>query len=303
MFDLICFGTVVVDLYFRTDDINPPEGIFNLSSELRKDAASFHKGLGGGAINVAIGAKKNGLKVGLACVIGNNSFKNSVIRRLKDLRLDYSLSEFQDHYNNVSLILATAAGERSLINYRSPMESQYEDPRELKKLFHAKLFYMANLPNFDIQKRVVILKAIQKQNIVTVTTLGSQDCHRPLAELKDYISVSDIFILNKLEFSEIVKKPMKEIDLAQNVQELYLSGIHHGILVVTDGENGSFAYSQGTIYHQERVNPSKMIDVNGAGDAYTSGFLAAFLQDKDIPRAMKTGALYASTVISRLGAN
>jgi ribokinase len=72
--------------------------------------------------------------------------------------------------------------------------------------------------------------------------------------------------------------------------------------VITDGKNGSFAIDQKGEIFKKDSNPSKIVERTGAGDAYSTGFLAAILHGLTIRDAMSWGAINAASVIEQIGA-
>ena len=302
MYDIICFGSVVIDLYFKAASFETEGNNFLFSIHERKDMDEFFQGVGGGAVNVAIGVKNRGARVGLACVIGQNAFELPVRRFFEKKAIDYSMSEFKKDYSNVSLVLTTNDGERSIINYRSPLTTKYTNPDNEQLLAQGKMLYMANLANMNLADRTKILSMARNAGVKTVVNIGIQDCQKHVDELKDFIQNSDIIILNALEFATLVKKTPETLDVSQDVASLaHLQ--REQILVVTDGKNGSHGYSNGKIYFQEAKPGTKIVNVNGAGDAYTAGFITSFLQTQDVQQAMIAGADYAAEIISRIGSN
>ena len=73
-------------------------------------------------------------------------------------------------------------------------------------------------------------------------------------------------------------------------------------VVITDGKNGSSAIDEKGKIYSFGVLPANVVQKTGAGDAYTSGFLAAYTQGKDIEGAMRWGAANAASVIQEIGA-
>ena len=98
------------------------------------------------------------------------------------------------------------------------------------------------------------------------------------------------------------RKKRDEINFKKYLPEIF--GEFAGkILVITDGENGSYAYFDGKVYYQRAEKVEKIIDTTGAGDAFTAGFIGEFIKTKDVERSMKAGSLYAAEILGRLGAN
>lgn len=82
---------------------------------------------------------------------------------------------------------------------------------------------------------------------------------------------------------------------------------HGQFLVTTLGEKGSdivYADADGTIEFRKHIKPAKVtniIDPTGAGDAYRSGFLAGFLNGKDIQICGQMGSIAAAYAIENYG--
>ena len=302
MYDIICFGSVVIDLYFKASSFKTSNDNFLLSIHQRKDVDEFFQGVGGGAVNVAMGVKNLGANVGLACVIGQNAFEVPVRQFLEKNGLDYRLSEFKKNYSNISLVITTLEGERSIINYRSPLFTKYTLPENEHLLAKGKMLYMANLANMYLKDRTDILRLARKSGVKTVVNIGIQDCKKDIHELEDFIANADIIILNALEFATLVKKSPENLDVSKDVATLAHLRPEQ-ILIVTDGKNGSHGYFQKQIYFEPAKDGTTIVDVNGAGDAYTAGFITSFLKTQDIKQAMIHGADYAAKIISKIGSN
>ena len=303
MYDLVSIGTVAIDLYFRGDSLTYEEGRFHLVVGGKYFADYFYEGLGGGATNVAIGAKKNGLKVALAATIGENVFKKVIVHKLTELGVDYSLSIFEKDFYNISSVLVAPTGDRTIINYRSKHQDTYDDEKELEKLAKTKLVYLANLPNLTLACKTTILKFFKERNIKTFANLGTSDCRKDFASIRRFLKQVDVLIINAHEFSEMIRTDYKDINFAENVKEEYLGDFKQLMLVVTDSTNGSYGYYNGQVHFVEAKPAEKVVDATGAGDAYTAGFIASYNKTQDIEKAMKAASIYATKVVSVVGAN
>ncbi len=73
------------------------------------------------------------------------------------------------------------------------------------------------------------------------------------------------------------------------------------LLVITLGAYGSIAYYKGVSYVQP-AGQVQVVDTTGAGDAFLAGFLASYLQTKDIQKSLQSGADLASRAVQRIGA-
>lgn len=304
MVDLISIGTVGIDLYFKGDMLHCNETHFQLATGGKYFATQFYDGLGGGATNVAIGVRKHGCKVALAATIGENVFKNVIFEKLKEHDIEYGTCEVQQNFINISAVLVSKSGERSIINYRPPEHTMFEHTDNLKQLLHANVMYLANLPNVSIHKRTEILQYAKQHKVTTVLNLGTVDCRKEISEIGQVLESTDILIINKHEFAELVKVPYHQLDSDTDIVQTYLPQFTDTIFIITDGEKKSYGYANGEIYTQDSIRPPQVIDSTGAGDGYTAGFISQYLvSSTDIQGAMQAGAEYAAEIVAKVGAN
>lgn len=77
------------------------------------------------------------------------------------------------------------------------------------------------------------------------------------------------------------------------------------IAVATQGSKPVLVATQGSDkvveYPVIQLDEEKIIDTNGAGDAFTGGFLAMYIQEKPFDVCIKCGIYCATECIQRLG--
>ena len=87
-------------------------------------------------------------------------------------------------------------------------------------------------------------------------------------------------------------------ECAEALREWSASGVR--IVVMTRGEDGALALSDGTVYRQD-ILPANVVDTLGAGDAFIAGFLTTFLKGNPIPLALRNGARAAAVACGEMG--
>jgi len=303
MYDLISVGTISVDLYFLGKSFTFKDNRFALALGGKYQVENFYLSVGGGGANVAIGVAKHGYKVGLLGKIGNNPFKKIIVDYLKDHQISLNLIDFEDNYYNLSTILLTDKGERTILHYSTPHQHLFSSTNPLIGITKTKMVYLGNLPEVSLTQRVKFLKFLKKHNIARIVNLGVFDCRRPKNQIKEILEEVDILIVNGHEFSELVKAQYADIHFYEDVISWYIPYLKEKIVVITDGEKGSYAYYQGKVFFQKALKPAKILDTTGAGDGFTAGFISEFLASKDLVKSLKKGALYASCILGKIGAN
>ncbi|WP_052351751.1 PfkB family carbohydrate kinase [Deinococcus pimensis] len=74
------------------------------------------------------------------------------------------------------------------------------------------------------------------------------------------------------------------VNLARSV-----AALGTGVVIVTRGERGALALSDGRI-HTQAAEPADVVDTLGAGDAFIAGFLGVWTPTRDVPSALSAGA-------------
>lgn len=113
----------------------------------------------------------------------------------------------------------------------------------------------------------------------------------------------DVLIVNKEEAERILYGEILPHEKQESVESLLfrLNRIGPKIVVVTDGENGSYAIDgEGKVFVQQAFK-EKVTEKTGAGDGFSTGFLAGLLSGKDIQTCLIWGSADAAGVISKHG--
>ncbi|PIV09062.1 hypothetical protein COS31_05005 [Candidatus Roizmanbacteria bacterium CG02_land_8_20_14_3_00_36_15] len=303
MYDFISTGSISIDLYFSGKSFTFSNQRFQLAVGGKYMADHFYTGLGGGGANVAIGVRRQGWRSAIIGIVGNNPFKKIILSKLKKEKVSDIYCDFIDNYYNISAVLLTEKGERSIIHYISPHRHLFSNNNRLRGITKSRFLYLGNLPDVSLTEREIFLNFFKKKSVMTAVNLGVTDCRRSKNQLKPFLDNVNILILNGHEFAELVKSPYKDINFKDDVISWYIPYLRDQIVVVTEGSKGSFVYYLGKIYYQKADKPEKIVDTTGAGDAYTSGFLSQYLKSKDIGKSMYVGTKYATKILMRVGAN
>ncbi len=302
MYDLLSIGNISVDFYYQGNSLTRKGNRFFLAVGGKYFVDRFYEGVGGGGANVAIGVRRNGFKTAVLGKIGRNEFKIIILNKLKKAGVDSVLCQEEDNYFNISSILLTESGERTVINFDTPGQSLFEDKKNISRLLEAKSVYFGNLPDVSLTERIEIIKLLRKKNILTFVNLGVSDCQRPVDQICQFLKYTDILILNSHEFSELIKKPYEEIVFKKNVLK-NIDCLKNKLVIITDGEKGSYGYLDNQVFFEKAFKLESIVDTTGAGDAYTSGFISEYLKSKDIKKSMSKGSSYALKILSKIGAN
>lgn len=300
MYDLISVGNISVDLYFKGKTFTKNKDRFQLALGGKYYADFFHEDIGGGGCNVAVGVARLGLRSTVFGKVGNNPFKEIILKKLTDKKVSTKFCQIEEDYYKISTILLTDKGERTIIHYETPshMMKKFFLHDELK---NARNIYFSPLESLDLVEKKRMISYLKGPDTLTFVNLSAVDCRRSTGELKPIFEALDVLIVNTHEFADLIKKKYEEINFKK--LEIGLPYLKDRVLIITDAEHGSWGYFKDKVFYQEAIKPRQLIDTTGAGDAYTAGFIAQYIKSGNVESSMLQGAKYATEKLGRMGAN
>lgn len=306
MFEVITIGGVSRDVFFLTHEgrvINDLKHhgkliAFDYGSKIIPEETEFAHG--GGGANTAICFSKMGLHTSTILNIGLEGTGSLVLRELEEAGVSCQhVTRDKDHHTALSMIVSVEGGDHTMFLYRGSNNFLHvEDWREI----HTKWFYVASLTGESAELIPEIFSYARAHNVKVAWNPGSEQLKGGFHDIAGYLSETDILILNKDEACNLLMTKDESIRHADyETLLLKLRELTPGIVVITDGENGSYVLG-GNKSYKEPAHKSKVLETTGAGDAYGSTFVAAIIKGYGTKHAMKLAAENAASVVSFLGA-
>ncbi|MBI3572634.1 MAG: carbohydrate kinase family protein [Candidatus Kerfeldbacteria bacterium] len=304
-FDIITIGAATRDVFLRSAGIkiirneNFSTGeaeCFALGSKIEVQELVFETG--GGATNTAVGFSRQGFRTAFIGKIGHQDARGQeVLRALRMEKVNVGLVT-KDHQRGTaySVLLLTSRGERTALVYRGASADFH--PRDLpRREFRADWMYVSSLAGeLPIIRR--IWNVAKKKKIRIAWNPGSSELAHGLSKLEPFLQQADVVIMNQEEAARLMKLTTSQDDAPFQ----YLRRITGGVTVVTMGTEGSFGGDRRSAWHCG-THHVHVVDTTGAGDAFGSGFVSAFIRDEDnISGALQLGTENAEAVIRVIGA-
>ncbi|KKR09851.1 MAG: hypothetical protein UT37_C0009G0002 [Parcubacteria group bacterium GW2011_GWA2_39_18] len=313
MLDIVTIGHSTIDIIAKIPDAHlhcrkdekTCELCFSYGQKLSAD--SIDECIGGNAPNVAIGLKRLGFETSVISNLGQDE-KGLKIRQIlqKEGVDDSHLKNDSFNPTDVSLILSYQA-ERTILAHHSPFV--YLMPRSLKT---PQWIYLTSLGK-SFHKLYDGLRdyLVENSNVKLALNPGLQELNWGAQGARGILERADILILNKEEaeiLAKVSKITIRALDLGyeQNgtnaVRWLLegLKGLGPKIVVITDAKNGAFSYD-GNNFLKIKPFPADLVEMTGAGDAFSSGLLGALMNDQSLAEALRWGAGEAAAVIGKVG--
>lgn len=296
-FDLISVGDTQYDVFLELEEEtkilkDPESGMEYLSLvSAEKIPAKSYKAVPavGNSANVAIGASRLGLKSAFYTHLGKDDVGEEELKIFKKEKVatDYVVWD-KERGSNFSAVL-NYKGERTIIVHHE------HRPYELPKLSPAEWMYFSSLAEGHDKLHTQIPEYVKKHGVKVGFNPGSFQL-KEKEGLCNMMEATTVFFVNKEEAQELLgnSKDVKEL-----LKGLKAKGPE--IVVITDGPGGSYCHDGKTFWHLE-IFRVPVVEMTGAGDSYSSGFIGALAHGKDISEAMRWGAVNAGSVIQKIGA-
>lgn len=295
--DVLCIGNATIDVFVLLKNLQKfsyDKFSNNISFPLgEKVPLDEHKlTLGGNAANLAVGLKRLGLNTSLAAEIGSDEFSEKIVNTLKKEEVDQTYIKKGDRQTPYFNIVLSYAGDRTILDERTPSEEVLEIGNASPKYF-----YLTGL-NGNWEK--IFPQVIENNtNSLFAFNPGSRQLNEGFEKTLEILPKIEILFVNLAEAQKIISE--QETDIKNLMVKLKEKG--PTISVVTDGINGSYAINKDSeIFHIGPVSKNKPVERTGAGDSYAGAFLYAVIKGKSIEEAMRYGAINADSVIKKIGA-
>jgi len=317
LFDIITIGGATQDIFAESDNakIINIETISNKKSYLcfdygeKMEMDQLAYDFGGGASNAAANFANLGLKTGIIIKIGNDLTAEAIKQRLKERKIDSSMViQSKSENTGFSIILTSYEGDRTVLAHRGANSTISHEDIDWDSLKKAKWIYIASLSgqsNSILQK---LANFAESNGINTAFNPGSTQIKRGIKDLQKILETAEILIMNRSEASAVTgienyPPELPSID-DENIRKLLFELKNTGakLVVITEGKKGAYAFEGKTLYYCP-VFPSKVISTLGAGDAFSSTFVATIINyDWDIDKALKFASINAAKVVESFGA-
>lgn len=311
MFDIVTFGGVTQDNFMK---IAPQSARFVEAGKSDANYLCFEYGakievddafssVGGGALNAALSYKRLGFSPAVVSAVGADHYGKNILSRLAENDItDRFVARVAGVHTGLSVIVSSVGGDRTVFVYRGANDAITRDKLpSFHELQAAQWFSVSHLSGKSDKLLNDILQ-LKKENpkIRIAWNPGLTQLAKGVDNLKEFLSATKVLVVNRRE-SEILSKKTadRKSDKALKKIAEYLSSCGPEIVVISDGSNGSIAYSHHSVYSANTF-PANIVNTTGAGDAFLAGFVAGLHYGRDdIEVALTYGSANAAGVVAR----
>jgi len=280
-FDVVTAFDICVDFIMDLGDTEPEFG------QKEKLVNGYDLEMGGSACIFACQCAKLGLKTTGAGSVGNDSMGAFMLDCLSQGGVDTSYIRQDNDKTGLTLCLTKSGGDRSILTYMGAMDTVEKGGIEalLPKTRHLHICSYYLLKRLQPDYPDLLKKA--KDLGVTVSLDTNWDPEESWdGGIRNILPYVDIFLPNENELMYITGR--------DNVRDaLHYAGENVPVIAVKCGEDGAYAYCEGTTYQCEALKIT-VADTVGAGDSFNGGFVYGFLSKLSIEACLKAGTICGS---------
>jgi len=293
---IVSIGAALQDVFLMDNDdfgINRRGYFDQFELGTKIDIDKIHFSTGGGATNAATTFARYGHESIFMGCIADDPAGHAINEMLDREGIDASYVIYTNKaHTGYSVILLTPSGERTIMTCRgaSAMFNLLK-PKDLKKI-QPDWIYVTNMRG-DMDTLDEFFTIAHRNNIKVMFNPGKLE----LSNKKKFIGLLsdvDILLVNRREAQQIVP--------GNNVNE-FASRLHDIVptAIVTDGADGAVAYTHDQAYRVGLYEDLLVIDSTGAGDAFGSGFLAAYAAGKSFKDSLIYASANSTSVVQQVG--
>jgi sugar/nucleoside kinase (ribokinase family) len=241
----------------------------NILSDMSVWAKNVHHTLGGTGAGKALTLDCLGLKTKLVTDLGPDEYKDKVLDFYKQTNIDVSVLKSDQTTTHTNIMHDEDKRLSIFTNTPKSIDTSLDIDHEIRD---ADLVFL-NINDYA-KSYIPSTKKYKKKIVVDIHDYDiGNPYHQPFIDVSDILFVSDIHIKDDLTFLNkmIVGKEL---------------------VVITKGKKGCIAIdSHHNIYRQDAIFAFDFVDSNGAGDAFSAGFMVAYYQKISVKDALKYASI------------
>lgn len=303
-FDVICIGDVVTDAFIKLFDdkasvAETDEGPLlqiPFATKIPFDHTVVLNAVGNSA-NAAVNFAKLGLNTALIANVGGDSPGRDIINTLQKADVDTKYVHINTRKkSNYHYVLWYKEERTILIKHE---EYDYHWPHIPKKDLPRWVYFSSISENaLDFHDEVVEWLE-SNPDVMLAFQPGTFQMKAGADRLSHVYKRSELVAVNREEAAFITGG---DIDDIHNLFDL-IHQMGPNIVVISDGPKGSYASDRENRYKMPLYpDPKPPVERTGAGDAFTSTFVAAIMQGNTIEGALQWAPISSMNVVQHIGA-
>lgn len=297
MFDMITIGDIKLDTFVVLNDasvqcqLKEQNCLLCLEYGAKIVVNVVDSQVAGTAPNVAIGLARHGRKTAVLSNMGGDGTLAMAYDFLKKNNVSTKLIRRVPGESSAYTVAINFKGEKTMLT--SHIRRAYRLPKPFPK---PKWIYVGEMGHGYETLYRQIISLVKNNGTHIVLNPGTIQIAERKTFLFDLMKRTYLMFVNVEEAQRILA--METRDIRALAEALQAFGPKH--VVVTDGKNGAYAYVDGVLTYCP-LFPGRMVEATGAGDAFSTGYIAALMAGETADEALRWGAVNSASVIGYVG--
>jgi len=291
-YDILCVGELLIDM---------------MSVDFAEDFSkveNFKRVQGGSPANLAMNMKRLGNRVCLVASVGEDDMGDYLLQCVKEVGLEKeAITRVKQP---TTMILVTRS--KNVSNFEAyrradcqiTAEQLNKELLESIRIFHTTCFALSYSPakeNILNAAKIANRNGVQLSIDLNYAEKIWKDRVEAQQIVEEYCSYGAIVKVSEVDWMRLYDKQLHD---NESIGQHFLN-LGAKVVCLTLGEKGVWVFSESE-KHFLSSRPIEVKDTTGAGDAFWSGFLTAYLDEKDLITCAKAGRSMAEFKIQRFGA-
>lgn len=291
--DILCVGEVLVDFIGHQENV------------MINETRDYHRYLGGSPTNVAMNATRLGLNTIMVATVGKDGFGSYIAERLNEVGVNTDHLSVLDDKSTSVIFVSRSEGTPDFIPYRSADCCIYEE--QITKdilanttIFHTTCFALSKNP----AQKTILKKAQEAYDLGCKLSIDLNYARKLWKSQKKAFKVIDAYCqfnpLIKISEDDMLRLFEKELPHEDIFKFFHDKGVD--TVCLTLGSKGVKLSQKGQeIIQMPAIKIDKVMDSTGAGDAFWSGFLFAYIKEKSTQECLDIALKLAALKLQNVG--
>lgn len=291
--DILCVGEVLVDFIGHQNNV------------LINETRDYHRYLGGSPANVAMNCKRLGLSSTLVSTVGNDGFGEYIFKRLNEVKVNTKHLKKSENNSTSVIFVSRSNGTPDFIPYRNADYHISEDQITTEMLSQTKIFHTTCFALSKNPAQTTILKkaeeAHKKGCKLSIDVNYAKELwetkEQALQVIKNYCQFNPLIKISEDDMLRLFEKQLPHKEIFEFFHNLGVETV-----CLTLGSEGVKLSQKGKdIIQLPAIKIEKVMDTTGAGDAFWSGFLFAYIKEKSIEECLQIALKLAALKLQNVG--
>lgn len=291
--DILCVGEVLIDFIGHQSDV------------LINNTRDYHRYIGGSPTNVAMNCSRLGLKAMMVGTVGSDGFGEYVFERLNSINIVTDNIKKLNTKPTSVVFVSKSKGTPDFIPFREADSFITEDQisknvLQESNIFHTTCFALSKEP----AQSTILKKAEEAFNLgcklsidLNYTKKLWDTQEEAIRVIKTYCRFNPLIKISEDDMFRLFEKELTHQEIFEFFHNLGVDTV-----CLTLGENGvKLSQLEKKTITLPAIKVKKIIDTTGAGDAFWSGFLYAYIKEKPIEDCLQIALKLAALKLQNVG--